>query len=169
MAIEPQQNDVRDWVCEHGTAMDVHCCNCHSGFQFDAAACHCDKGALPTDAIWRLLSEADDGEAAWSSGMWVQWFVRLVDAVSGLEMAATRRAEYNSGSGECTICHQATQNGVWGCDRCWDEVKVLAEEFMRLRQRAAFDLAHGLRPMEQPESVGAVDPSVGTQERDPRA
>lgn len=21
--------------CEHGTAMDVHCCNCHSGFIFD--------------------------------------------------------------------------------------------------------------------------------------
>ena len=24
-----------DIVCEHGTAMDVHCCNCHSGFIFD--------------------------------------------------------------------------------------------------------------------------------------
>jgi hypothetical protein len=24
-----------DVVCEHGTAMDVHCCNCHSGFIFD--------------------------------------------------------------------------------------------------------------------------------------
>lgn len=24
-----------DQVCEHGTAMDVHCCNCHSGFIFD--------------------------------------------------------------------------------------------------------------------------------------
>ena len=24
-----------DMVCEHGTAMDVHCCNCHSGFIFD--------------------------------------------------------------------------------------------------------------------------------------
>jgi hypothetical protein len=24
-------------VCEHGTAMDVHCCNCHSGFVFDMA------------------------------------------------------------------------------------------------------------------------------------
>jgi hypothetical protein len=21
--------------CEHGTALDVHCCNCHSGFIFD--------------------------------------------------------------------------------------------------------------------------------------
>lgn len=24
-----------DQVCQHGTAMDVHCCNCHSGFIFD--------------------------------------------------------------------------------------------------------------------------------------
>jgi len=22
-------------VCQHGTALDVHCCNCHSGFIFD--------------------------------------------------------------------------------------------------------------------------------------
>lgn len=27
---------VPDAVCEHGTALDVHCCNCHSGFIFDA-------------------------------------------------------------------------------------------------------------------------------------
>lgn len=26
----------RDATCEHGTALDVHCCNCHSGFIFDA-------------------------------------------------------------------------------------------------------------------------------------
>jgi hypothetical protein len=30
-----------DWVCEHGTAVDVHCCNCHSGFLFDLDACVC--------------------------------------------------------------------------------------------------------------------------------
>lgn len=30
-----------DWVCEHGTAADVHCCNCHSGFLFDADRCVC--------------------------------------------------------------------------------------------------------------------------------
>ena len=24
-----------EFVCQHGTAMDVHCCNCHSGFVFD--------------------------------------------------------------------------------------------------------------------------------------
>ena len=26
-----------DAVCQHGTAMDVHCCHCHSGFIFDMA------------------------------------------------------------------------------------------------------------------------------------
>jgi hypothetical protein len=30
-----------DVTCEHGTAMDVHCCNCHSGFLFAINDCHC--------------------------------------------------------------------------------------------------------------------------------
>lgn len=30
-----------DPVCVHGTALDVHCCNCHSGFLFDIQACYC--------------------------------------------------------------------------------------------------------------------------------
>jgi hypothetical protein len=43
---EPQElktsvNDVGDTVCEHGTAMDVHCCGCHSGFLFDSRKCTC--------------------------------------------------------------------------------------------------------------------------------
>ena len=29
------QAEQQDAVCEHGTALDVHCCNCHSGFLFD--------------------------------------------------------------------------------------------------------------------------------------
>lgn len=139
-------NDVGDLVCEHGTAMDVHCCGCHSGFQFNAQDCHCHEGALPTDKIWMLLNEADDHKAAWSSSAWQQWFVRIVDAISQLESDANRRAEYNSGSEDCAICHRATQNGVWGCDGCWDEIKVLCGEYMRLRRRDAFDQAHGLRP-----------------------
>lgn len=31
-----------DSVCEHGTAMDVHCCNCHGGFLFDTSRCVCE-------------------------------------------------------------------------------------------------------------------------------
>lgn len=33
----PQDITVQqDAVCSHGTALDVHCCNCHSGFIFDS-------------------------------------------------------------------------------------------------------------------------------------
>lgn len=31
-----------DATCEHGTAMDVHCCNCHGGLLFDSASCVCE-------------------------------------------------------------------------------------------------------------------------------
>lgn len=34
-----------DIVCEHGTAMDVHCCGCHSGFLFDLESCTCLEGS----------------------------------------------------------------------------------------------------------------------------
>lgn len=30
-----------DVVCEHGVAMDVHCCGCHGGFLFDVESCAC--------------------------------------------------------------------------------------------------------------------------------
>ena len=36
-------------VCEHGTAVDVHCCNCHSGFLFDVENCTCIKGEAMED------------------------------------------------------------------------------------------------------------------------
>ncbi len=100
--IEPHLDDVGDWVCSHGTAMDVHCCNCHSGFQFNEEHCHCTSegvGALPTDAIWKLLNEADDEKSKWHASQWSQWFVRLVDAVAQLERAATRHAEDPERSG----------------------------------------------------------------------
>jgi hypothetical protein len=31
-----------DVVCQHGTAIDVHCCNCHSGFLFSTEDCECE-------------------------------------------------------------------------------------------------------------------------------
>lgn len=36
-------NEVLTWdvTCEHGVAMDVHCCGCHSGFLFDSRKCTC--------------------------------------------------------------------------------------------------------------------------------
>lgn len=35
-----------DHVCQHGTAMDVHCCNCHSGFIFETDHVCPEKGEL---------------------------------------------------------------------------------------------------------------------------
>jgi hypothetical protein len=42
-AVRRSEGIVRDDVtCEHGTAMDVHCCNCHSGFLFKSTdECTC--------------------------------------------------------------------------------------------------------------------------------
>lgn len=28
-------------TCQHGKALDVHCCGCHSGFLFDPSTCVC--------------------------------------------------------------------------------------------------------------------------------
>jgi hypothetical protein len=44
----PPSAPATDPVCEHGTAMDVHCCNCHSGFLFDADSCVCSAGGSPS-------------------------------------------------------------------------------------------------------------------------
>ena len=38
-------------VCEHGTAMDVHCCGCHSGFLFDVQSCTCLEEPESADAV----------------------------------------------------------------------------------------------------------------------
>lgn len=45
-----------DPVCEHGTAVDVHCCNCHSGFLFDIDWCVCGQ-------TFRV--EISDNESHW--------------------------------------------------------------------------------------------------------
>ena len=46
---EPDPDDV---TCEHGTALDVHCCNCHSGFFVNDEDCVCElsesEGGQPT-------------------------------------------------------------------------------------------------------------------------
>lgn len=38
-----------DHVCEHGHAMDVHCCGCHSGFLFTPEECTCLNPDPPLD------------------------------------------------------------------------------------------------------------------------
>lgn len=52
-----------DPVCEHGTALDVHCCGdggqpypgCHSGFIFDSDSCRCVLSE-PEPAYWRCYT-----------------------------------------------------------------------------------------------------------------
>ena len=43
------ENENLDVTCEHGVALDVHCCNCHSGFIFDKDH-ECPK---PQPDFWR--------------------------------------------------------------------------------------------------------------------
>lgn len=62
-------NDVGDMVCEHGTALDVHCCNCHSGFLFDAESCVC-EAPPKRDALLSALDAWADEEAR-QAKMWM--------------------------------------------------------------------------------------------------
>jgi hypothetical protein len=63
-----RESSTGELVCQHGTASDVHCCNCHSGFLFDASACTCgsDEAREVLDALRELeahgllLIEVDD-------------------------------------------------------------------------------------------------------------
>jgi hypothetical protein len=48
LTITPSTEPPPDAVCEHGTALDVHCCNCHSGFLFSPEQCVCETSA-PAD------------------------------------------------------------------------------------------------------------------------
>lgn len=72
-ALKGQREDV---VCAHGTAMDVHCCNCHSGFIFDPKH-ECptpeqagDRGAWQPDEKWDAFEHALEFESStqwWST------------------------------------------------------------------------------------------------------
>lgn len=49
-----------DSACEHGTAMDVHCCNCHAGFLFTPEECVCDlEGGCMNKAPWPRRARVD--------------------------------------------------------------------------------------------------------------
>lgn len=51
-----------DHVCEHGTAMDVHCCHCHSGFIFDKDHVCPERG--PEPLTWEERARATARELA---------------------------------------------------------------------------------------------------------
>jgi hypothetical protein len=60
----PEHGAQEGVVCEHGTAMDVHCCNCHSGFLFDVNSCVCALTETQADPVqWREMTPEEEAEA----------------------------------------------------------------------------------------------------------
>jgi DNA-binding NarL/FixJ family response regulator len=58
-----------DPVCEHGTALDVHCCGCHSGFLFEGMRCTC-MTKVSTDVLgeWiRMVNEEGVNLSKWET------------------------------------------------------------------------------------------------------
>ncbi len=47
----PSTTPQEDVTCEHGVAMDVHCCGCHSGFLFDSMSCTCLNGGTVSEEL----------------------------------------------------------------------------------------------------------------------
>lgn len=65
-----------DTVCEHGHAIDVHCCNCHSGFIFDRHhQCPEERPWLPIDSAPKdghdieLTDGSYELEGYWAKGI----------------------------------------------------------------------------------------------------
>ena len=57
-----------DWVCEHGKAVDIHCCNCHPGFLFDAESCVCATARrLCACGCWEQEHDEATGRCAFCS------------------------------------------------------------------------------------------------------
>ncbi len=91
-----------DPVCEHGTAMDVHCCGCHSGFLFDIQSCTCLTGVRPMNVPRRnqINKFSDAEEAIWEAVGAVEAAgadVRLTDAVVLLQAARDSVADFVDG------------------------------------------------------------------------
>lgn len=96
---EPQTPDLahlkalaeEDEACQHGTALDVHCCNCHGGFLFDVDACVCvfDVG----DGTMTELKEL--AEAA-SRGVWTA--CRITHHERGDDLTPEEIGQYTANS-----------------------------------------------------------------------
>jgi hypothetical protein len=61
VALSSPSPEGQDVTCQHGVAMDVHCCNCHSGFLFDPESCVCGKPyeSLTMD-LWAAICDLPD-------------------------------------------------------------------------------------------------------------
>ena len=81
---------------------------------------------VDTMPVWKLLNEADDEKATWSTAAWQQWFVRLVDAVSGVDLDIERQADASvetpASPHRCSGCGlrwNGTLHGAELCGDCW--------------------------------------------------
>lgn len=80
-----------DVTCEHGTAMDVHCCNCHSGFIFDVNH-ECPAPELTwREAVEQALGVENDPENHTPS--WAFDVVRAAREIGNAPTPASPQAE----------------------------------------------------------------------------
>jgi hypothetical protein len=63
-------NDLGDHVCQHGVALDVHCCNCHSGFVFDLEHKCPPTMADAAEMLWVVLANVSGGDWTQQSAEW---------------------------------------------------------------------------------------------------
>src|SRR4249920_1833933 len=104
-----------DHVCEHGTAMDVHCCNCHSGFIFDLNHECLETNMSRLDAFEKDLehllnkhSMENDSNTpdfilarylveclhAWNEGILARetWYGRKIESISSINQSGEKNA-----------------------------------------------------------------------------
>ena len=70
-------------ACQHGTAWDVHCCNCHSGFIFDQ-----NHQCLPSADDWRTAIESALGVEPDIENHTPAWAFELVRTIREIGNAA---------------------------------------------------------------------------------
>lgn len=78
-------------TCEHGAALDVHCCNCHSGFIFDRHhECPDEEGEDYGDG-----EDGDESERCSECGAWPEEYHEM-DCSIGDDEAAEDAADCDS-------------------------------------------------------------------------
>lgn len=77
------QPETPDVTCEHGTAMDVHCCHCHSGFIFDM-----NHECPPLPRGWREALEDALGLEPDAENHTPEWAFETVRAIREIGNAA---------------------------------------------------------------------------------
>lgn len=104
-----------DVTCEHGVAMDVHCCGCHSGFLFDRQKCTC---LNPPDDPKRIRVSigdgltylecpccGDDGAASDGEGSFRDGQTLICGCPGLVSVDEDGEAWINNGDAVCEKCH----------------------------------------------------------------